>query len=78
MSKELSLKIKNAIEESMKLKELILEEELYIVLIEMGKSIIQSIQQGGKVLVCGNGGSASNANHLKLLKFPILSEIEVS
>jgi len=64
MSKELSLKIKNAIEESMKLKELILEEELYIVLIEMGKSIIQSIQQGGKVLVCGNGGSAADAQHI--------------
>ena len=64
MSKELSLKVKNAIEESMRLKKLILEEELYIVLIEMGKLIIQSIQKGGKVLVCGNGGSAADAQHI--------------
>ena len=30
----------------------------------MGDSITQSIQNGGKIMLCGNGGSAADAQHL--------------
>jgi phosphoheptose isomerase len=32
---------------------------------ELGKRIRESIQNGGKVLICGNGGSASQADHFQ-------------
>ena len=64
MQEDNSLNIKNAIEESVKVKELVLTQELYKVLIEIGDSIVESILHGGKVLLCGNGGSAADAQHL--------------
>ena len=64
MQEDNSLNIKNAIEESVKVKELVLTQELYKVLIEIGDLIVGSILQGGKVLLCGNGGSAADAQHL--------------
>jgi len=64
MSDELSLKVKLAIEESIDLKKLVLHQKLYKILVEMGKLIVQSILNGGKVLICGNGGSAADAQHL--------------
>ena len=64
MSDELSLKIKNAIQESLELKKLVLHQKLYKVLVEMGELVVKSILDGGKVLICGNGGSAADAQHL--------------
>ena len=64
MSDELSLKVKNAIQESLDLKKLVLHQKLYKILVEMGELIVQSILNGGKVLICGNGGSAADAQHL--------------
>jgi len=64
MSNDASLKIKTSIEESVKLKKLVLKERLYKVLSEMGEMVVTSILQGGKVLICGNGGSAADAQHL--------------
>ena len=64
MSDELSLKVKLAIEESIDLKKLVLHQKLYKILVEMGELIVQSILNGGKVLICGNGGSAADAQHL--------------
>ena len=64
MSNEASLKIKTSIAESIRIKELVIEQELYFVLIEMGEKLISSILEGGKVLICGNGGSAADAQHL--------------
>ena len=64
MQEDNSLNIKNAIEESVKVKELVLTQELYKVLIEIGDLIVESILRGGKVLLCGNGGSAADAQHL--------------
>ena len=64
MSDELSLKVKNAIQESLDLKKLVLHQKLYKILVEMGKLVVQSILNGGKVLICGNGGSAADAQHL--------------
>ena len=64
MPDDASLKIRTSIEESVKLKELVLKEQLYKVLIEMGEMVVTSILHGGKVLICGNGGSAADAQHL--------------
>ena len=64
MQEDISLNIKTAIEESVKLKELVLKEKLYENLVEIGDLIVTSILQGGKVLLCGNGGSAADAQHL--------------
>lgn len=64
MSQDPSLKVKASFEESVKLKELVLREELYKPLIDIGNLIVSSILQGGKVLICGNGGSAADAQHL--------------
>lgn len=64
MSNELSLKVKNALEESVELKRLVLQQGLYKVLVEMGDLVVSSIIKGGKVLICGNGGSAADAQHL--------------
>jgi len=64
MQEDNSFNIKNAIEESIKVKELVLTQELYKVLIEIGDLIVESILHGGKVLLCGNGGSAADAQHL--------------
>ena len=61
---ELSLKVKNAIEESLELKKLVLQQKLYKILVEMGELVVSSIIKGGKVLICGNGGSAADAQHL--------------
>ena len=64
MSNNAFLKIKASIEESVKLKQVILEQGLYSVLSEIGEMIVNSILLGGKVLICGNGGSAADAQHL--------------
>ena len=47
MSDELSLKIKNAIQESVDLKKLVLHQKLYKVLVEMGELVVKSILNGG-------------------------------
>ena len=64
MSDELSLRVKNAIQESLDLKKLVLHQKLYKILVEMGELVVKSILIGGKVLICGNGGSAADAQHL--------------
>jgi D-sedoheptulose 7-phosphate isomerase len=40
------------------------DEHLLARVDEMGKMLIQCYEQGGKVLFCGNGGSAADAQHL--------------
>jgi len=64
MQEDISLNIKVAIEESVKVKELVLTRKLHTVLIEIGDLIVKSILKGGKILLCGNGGSAADAQHL--------------
>ena len=64
MSKEISSKIKSAFEESINLKKIILKDELFTVLEKCGTLIANSISEGGKLMTCGNGGSAADAQHL--------------
>ncbi|MBR5254447.1 MAG: D-sedoheptulose 7-phosphate isomerase [Bacteroidales bacterium] len=59
------MKIRNIIKESIGVKELILSDENLISNIEKASQIIiDCYRNGGKVLFCGNGGSAADAQHL--------------
>ena len=56
---------KEAFQDSIKLKsELIEEEEEFIKLANINKGIKDIILDGNKLLICGNGGSAADAQHL--------------
>ncbi len=52
-----------AFENSIKVKEQIVKENLDV-LVQMGRAIADSIKKGGKLFLCGNGGSAADAQHL--------------
>ena len=57
--------IKNNLKESIRLKELILSDETMINAIKLSAdTIIKTYQNNGKVMFCGNGGSAADAQHL--------------
>ena len=64
MSTNLLDSIKSTFEQSIELKSKILQEDIYKVLKEAGDLIVNSLLKGGKLLVCGNGGSAADAQHL--------------
>lgn len=64
MEKDISLNIKKSIQESIELKDLIIKKDIYRVLEDIGSLMVSSIQKGGKVMICGNGGSAADAQHL--------------
>ena len=57
-------KIKNSFIESIELKDKIIKLSLYSSLEKMGLIICKSIQEGNKLMICGNGGSAADAQHL--------------
>lgn len=57
--------IKRCIEESIQVKQQILEDEAFLSRIEQAvDGITQSFTAGHKVWFCGNGGSAADAQHL--------------
>ena len=56
--------IKKLFEESIYVKQDILATGVYQILSEMGDELTNSIQMGGKIMLCGNGGSAADAQHL--------------
>ena len=51
------------LQESIEVKRRVMEDHSGT-LVEMAVLIAQSIEQGGKVMACGNGGSAADAQHL--------------
>ena len=57
-----NLKLKNTLEESIKIKKKLLKLNKQIDLAI--NQICKSIKLGGKILLCGNGGSAADAQHL--------------
>jgi len=61
---ELISKIKKTFEDSIAVKQLILDEKTFEILVSSGDVISQSIEKGGKLMICGNGGSAADAQHL--------------
>lgn len=64
MSEDIKNKVKKTFEDSISVKQQIIEDLSYEVLIEAGDHIADSISNGGKLLLCGNGGSAADAQHL--------------
>jgi len=53
-----------AFQESIVVKQKILEQKVHEIIPEMGELIINSIMTGNKLITCGNGGSAADAQHL--------------
>lgn len=59
------MKVRKAIEESIKVKTDILSNDKILDTINLvSVKIAESLKNGGKVLFCGNGGSAADAQHL--------------
>ena len=59
------MRIKQSIEQSIQLKQEILADQQILDTIEtVANFCIQTYKDGGKVLFCGNGGSAADAQHL--------------
>ena len=64
MSKDIKNTIKSSFQDSISVKEQIIDQKIYEVLVEAGDVIADSISNGGKLMICGNGGSAADAQHL--------------
>ena len=56
--------IKNHFKNSISTKKKILNSQLYLSILKMSKIAAEKIEKGGKILLCGNGGSAADAQHL--------------
>ena len=64
MSEGIENKIKQTFEDSIVVKQKVIDEGAYKVLLDAGNIIAESISKKGKLLICGNGGSAADAQHL--------------
>ena len=64
MSEELISRIEATFKDSIVTKQSIIDNGLYKVLVSAGDRIVNSIRNGGKLMICGNGGSAADAQHL--------------
>lgn len=59
------MNIKRVIEESIQTKQLILEDDAFLERIKQAADeIVNCYRADGKVLLCGNGGSAADAQHI--------------
>lgn len=56
-------RIKTLLQDSIALKQRVIQTQVETIA-KMAEAICQSLEQGGKVLLCGNGGSAADAQHL--------------
>ena len=64
MSESIENKIKQTFEDSINVKQKVIDEGAYKILLDAGNVIAESISNKGKLLICGNGGSAADAQHL--------------
>ena len=64
MSEGINNKVVQTFEDSISVKQQIIDNGSHEVLMEAGDIITESISSGGKLLLCGNGGSAADAQHL--------------
>ena len=55
--------IQEAILESIRVKEELLKNNIAEI-VEISRKIVESLKKGGKLIVFGNGGSASDAQHI--------------
>jgi len=61
---ELKEKLKSIIKQSIEIKQEVLKDEYLRNIIEISEIITTAFRNGNKVLFCGNGGSAADAQHL--------------
>ncbi len=61
---DLCTQIETTIRDSMAVKQRLLDNGIAEPILAMAEVVAQSITNGGKVLLCGNGGSAGDAQHL--------------
>ena len=59
-----SKSIKQLFEKSIEVKKSVLQSDADEQIFQMAQAISNSIKSGGKLLICGNGGSAADAQHL--------------
>ena len=64
MPEDIKNKVRKTFLDSISVKQQIINELSYEVFIEAGEYIADSISNGGKLLLCGNDGSAADAQHL--------------
>ncbi len=64
MSDDIKIKIKQTFEDSISVKLKVIENNILESLERAGDVIAKSLSQGGKLMICGNGGSAADAQHL--------------
>jgi D-sedoheptulose 7-phosphate isomerase len=64
MHEDLASKIKKTFEDSIAVKQSIINNGIHEILVSAGDQIAESIKKGGKLMICGNGGSAADAQHL--------------
>jgi D-sedoheptulose 7-phosphate isomerase len=57
-------KIEQLFQESIQVKNQVVESGIAKHLVSMGLLSVQAIQKGNKLMLCGNGGSAADAQHL--------------
>ena len=57
-------KIAELIKESIKVKEELLSPENIKLIGEISQEVVKTLKKGGKILFCGNGGSAADSQHL--------------
>lgn len=57
-------KIEKLFWDSIEVKKSIIKNNLLYSIAEMGEEVSKSIVRGNKILLCGNGGSAADAQHL--------------
>ncbi len=61
----MKMRIKEIIKQSIEVKEKVLQDEALLKTInDIVEAIVSTYQKDGKVLFCGNGGSAADAQHL--------------
>ena len=58
------VKITALIKESIKVKEELLSPENIKLIGEISQEVVKTLKKGGKILFCGNGGSAADSQHL--------------
>ena len=56
--------MKELFKESIKVKQLIIDSNCIDSLTKMGDDLVEVIKSGNKIMLCGNGGSAADAQHL--------------
>jgi len=50
--------------DSVEVKNKVIKSDAIEILAYLGEKISKSLQEGGKIMLCGNGGSAADAQHL--------------